>query len=417
MLRTALAALILLVGAAGSCVAKADTLLFQPENIHAWADVRAVSTTGERDWLDGGFGKLRYDHSQADLAQAAVLWTPRFADTVTAYVLVQDVPGAENDVGIEEAYLKWKPVPKSDLRYSVRLGQMFPPVSMEHDGVGWTPSRTLTPSAINSSIGEEVLVDGIEGSVHKANGGHTVGLTLGAFSRDDTAGTILSWRGWALHDISSADNTQLQLPEGDEQGWYRLFDDYQSEYSRPMSEVDHRTGWYARLDWRPPAPMALNLEFYDNLGDPNSVRNAQWGWATRFYNLGVQWNPAPGMEVLSLVMRGSTDTGWHLKSGYWAVDTDFDSAFVLMSRKFDSGSRVTGRIDYFNVKDHSLRAVDDNTDKGYALTLAWLKPVTAHLDLAVEGLQVTSTHPARATQDLAPRQSQTQLQVALKIHF
>lgn len=417
MLRTVLAALILLVGAAGSCVSKADTLLFHPENIHAWADLRAVSTDSERGWLDGGFGKLRYDHSQVDLAQAAVLWTPRFADTLTAYILIQDVPGAENDVGIEEAYLKWKPVPKSDLRYSVRLGQMFPPVSMEHDGVGWTPSRTLTPSAINSWIGEEVLVDGIEGSVQKTFGGHNIGLTLGAFSRDDTAGTILSWRGWALHDISSADNTLLRLPEGEDQGWYKVFDEYQAPGSKPMVEVDHRTGWYARLDWRPPAPLALNLEFYDNCGNPNGVRNAQWGWATRFYNLGIQWNPAPGWEVLSQVMRGHTQMGWPLGNGTWAVDDNYSSAYLLVSHKFDNGSRVTGRVETFDVKDNSMRAVDDNTDKGYALTLAWLKPVTAHLDIAVEGLHVDSKHPARALNGVDPRQSQTQLQLALKVHF
>jgi len=417
-LRAAVAALILAVGAFGAHESRAETTLFAPDTVHAWADFRAVAADGETGWLDGGFGKLRYDHSQGDLGQAAVLWTPRVIDdTLTAYVLLQDVPGAENDTGIEEAYLKWKPVPTSSLRYSARLGQMFAPVSMEHDGVGWTPSRTLTPSAINSWIGEEVLVDGIEGTVQTAFGAHKVGLTLGAFSRDDTAGTILSWRGWALHDISSADNTQLRLPEGDDQGWYRIFDDYQSPFSKPMVEIDHRIGYYARLDWRPPAPVALNLEFYDNRANPEAVRNAQWGWATRFYNLGVQWNPASGWEVLSQVMLGRTRMGWRIGPGIRVVDDDFDSAFVLLSRTFDDGSRITGRVDYFGVKDFSKRAVDNNTDKGYAITVAWLKPVTAHLDLAVEALNVQSDHPARALDLIDPRQSQTQLQLALKVHF
>ena len=127
--------------------------------------------------------------------------------------------------------------------------------------------------------------------------------------------------------------------------------------------------------------------------------------------------PAPGWDVLSQAMRGGTGAGWLLNSGHWAIDTDFDSAFVLVSHTCDDGSRLTGRVDYFNVKDNTLRAVDNNTDKGYALTLAWLKPVAAHLDVAVEALQVDSTHPARALNGIGPRQSQTQLQLALKVHF
>ena len=417
LLRTLLAAAVLVTGAAGAKVSHAQTQLFQPENYNAWIDVRAVAAGGERGWLNGGFGKLRYDSGNLNVAQAAVLWKPRLLDTVTAYVLVQDVPDAENPLGIEEAYIKWKPVPTSDLRWSLRAGQMFPPVSMEHDGIGWTLSRTITPSAINSWIGEEVLVDGLEANVQKSFGAHQLGLTAGVFSRDDTAGTILSWRGWALHDISSAENTGLPLPDGDNQGWYQVFEEYQAAVSKPMVEVDHRLGYYVRLDWRPPVPAAVNLEFYDNRGDPEAVRNAQWGWATRFYNLGVQYNPLPDYEVLAQYMRGHTQMGWDLGDGTWAIDDNFDSAYLLLSRALQNGSRITGRIDYFAVKDNSMRDVDDNSDKGYSATVAYIKPLNAHLDLAFEALQVHSNHPARVTHDIAAHQSQTQIQLALKLHL
>ena len=417
LLRTLLAVAVLVTGAVGAKVSHAETQLFAPENYNAWIDVRAVSASGEKDWLNGGFGKLRYDKGNLDVAQAALLWKPRLLDTVTAYVLIQDVPDAEQSFGVEEAYVKWKPVPRSDLRFSLRAGQMFPPVSMEHDGVGWTPSRTITPSAINSWIGEEVLVEGAEATLQKSFGAHDVGLTAGVFSRDDTSGTILSWRGWALHDISSANNTGLRLPEGDEQGWYRLFEDYQAASTKPMVEVDHRLGYYVRLDWRPPVPAAFNLEFYDNRGDPEAVRNAQWGWATRFYNLGLQINPVPGLEILGQYMRGHTQMGWELADGTWAIDDNFDSAYLLLTHRYDNGSRITGRLDYFAVKDNSMRDVDNNTDKGYSATVAWIKPLNTHLDLAFEALQVNSNHPARLTHDIAAHQSQTQVQLALKLHL
>ncbi|MEI9906409.1 MAG: hypothetical protein WDN06_22780 [Asticcacaulis sp.] len=412
----------LLFGAAAQ--AQAAPQLFAPENYNAWVDVRAVTVDGDTSWLDGGFGKLRYGKGDAGVhvAQGAVLWKPRLADTVTAYVVLQDVPGVDHPLGIEEAYLKWKPVPKANLRYSFRFGQFFPPVSMEHDGVGWTPLRTLTPSAIDSWIGEEVLVQGLEANIQRNFGDHVLGLTLGGFRKDDTAGTILAWRGWGLHDISSSENTTLPLPAGDNQGWTQIFGAYQAPASRPVDDVDGRLGYYARIDWRPPAPMAFNLEYYDNQGNPTAVRNAQWGWGTRFYNLGYQAQLNAKTELLAQYMRGHTRMGWNLGDGTWAIDADFESAYVLVSHTFDTpgflgGSRLTGRVETFAVKDNSMRDIDDNADRGTSATVAWIKPVNPHLDLTVEAVTVMSNHPARALQMVDPRQTQSMLQVALKLHF
>jgi len=418
--RTATGGLIL-IGIICAAAAEAGTDLVSPQTIQAWADVRAVAAGGERGWLDDGFGKLRYSHeSRLDLAQAAVLWMPRFSDSLTAHVLVQDVPDAAHPFGVEEAFVKWKPLPVQTpaglYRFTVRAGQMFPPVSMEHDGPGWTVSRTLTPSAINSWIGEEVLVSGLEASVATQLGEHMLGVTLGGFSRDDTSGTILSWRGWALHDLSTDGNTELPLPSG-AQGYTRLFGARQATQTRPLDEVDHRLGYYARADWRPPARMALNLEYYANQGNPSAVRNGQWGWDTRFWNLGAQCRLSGRDVLLSQYMLGSTATGYRVGGGYRAVDVDFDSVYLLWTHDFDHDRRLSGRIDYFGVKDFSKRAVDDNTDKGYALTLAWTRHLSAHADIALEGLGVTSIHPARTTQGLDPHQAQIQLQAALKLHL
>ena len=403
--------------------AHASTQLFAPENYSAWLDARLVSAGGESAWTDGGFGKLRYGRGDAGVhvAQAALVWKPRLTDTITANIILEDVPDAVNPVGVEEAFVKWKPIPTSDLRYAFRLGQFFPPVSMEHDGVGWSVTRTLTPSAINSWIGEEVLVQGLEANVQKTFGDHTLGLTVAGFTKDDTAGTILAWRGWALHDMPSAENTLLPLPSGDNQGWYQIFEDYQAAASRPVDQVDTRLGYYARLDWRPPAPMAFNLEYYDNRADPTAVRNAQWGWGTHFYNLGYQAQLNPSTELLAQYMRGHTRMGWDLGDGNWAIDADFDSAYALVSHGFTAGvlagTRLTGRLDYFAVKDHSMRDIDDNSDKGYSVTVAWIRPVTPHLDLTIEAVGVTSDHPARITHLIDPRQDQSELQIALKVHF
>lgn len=396
--------------------ALAETQLFSRENYDAWIDVRAVTANGERGWLDGGFGKLRYgDQSRLDLAQAAVVWKPRFTDTVTGYVLAQYASGGLTEWGVSEAFIKWKPVPSSALRYSVRLGQMFPPVSMEHDGAGWSVSRTLTPSAANAWIGEEVLVDALEGSVQTTVSGHTLGLTGAIFTGNDTSGTILTWRGWALHDIASMRATRLPLPDGP-QGWSKTFTpDRQAPFSEVMAETDGDTGEYFRLDWRPPVPVAVNIEYYANEADPQSLKHAQWGWDTRFWNAGLQARPVANVEVLGQYMRGTSLMGWIRSDGRHAFDIEFDTAYLLATREFDSGAKLTGRADYFAVKDRSWRSRDDNTEKGYAATVAYIRPVSAHLDLAVEALHVISTRPARVSQGLTPHQAQSQLQLALKV--
>ncbi len=402
-----------------STAASAQTQLFQPENVSAWVDVRAVTADGEQGWRDGGFGKLRYgNETKFDVGQAAINWKPRLSDTLTGYVLAQYTPGGLTEWGLSEAYIKWKPVPRSDLRYSARLGQMFPPVSMEHDGPGWSVSRTLTPSAINSWIGEEVLVDGLEGTIQKTFGGHTLGLTAAVFTGNDTAGTILSWRGWALHDVASDRDTRLKLPSGDTQGYYLIFgDDYQDPYTEPMAETDGHSGQYLRLDWRPPAPFAVNFEVYANNADPESVRHAQWGWDTHFSNLGLQAQVSAKDQILAQYMAGRTVMGWRISADAWAIDDKFDSAYILLTHSFDNGAKLTGRADYFAVKDHSWRSIDDNTEKGYSATVAYIRPMTAHLDLAIEALQVASNRPARTTQSIDPHQSQTQIQVAFKLHL
>jgi len=401
-----------------SGAASAQTQFFQPENLSAWVDVRAVTADSEQGWRDGGFGKLRYGgETRLDIAQAAVNWKPRFTDTITGYVLAQYTPGGLTEWGVSEAYLKWKPVPKSDLRYSARLGQLFPPVSMEHDGPGWSVSRTLTPSAINSWIGEEVLVDALEGTIQKSFAGHTLGLTAAVFTGNDTSATILTWRGWGLHDVASNRDTRLPLPSGNTQGYHVIFGANQAPFSEPMAETDGHVGHYLRLDWRPPLPFAVNAEFYANTADPNSLRHAQWGWGTRFYNIGLQAQTSPRDEILAQFMAGDTRMGWRMGNGRWAVDARFDSAYLLLSHSFDDGAHLTGRADYFAVKDFSKRNVDDNAERGYSATVAYIRPMTAHLDLAVEALHVASRHPARATHALDLRQGQTQIQVAFKLHL
>jgi len=61
-----------------------------------------------------------------------------------------------------ETYLRYDDQ-KGDIGWSVKAGAFFPTISLENDDLGWTSPYTLTPSAINSWIGDELRTIGSEG--------------------------------------------------------------------------------------------------------------------------------------------------------------------------------------------------------------------------------------------------------------
>ena len=71
------------------------------------------------------------------------------------------------------------------------------------------------------------------------------------FGWNDTSGTLLSFRGWALHGLTTGVDTQLDLPPLSPFMPYR-----QGPRTNPVLELDNRAGYYGRLEWRPPAPVA-----------------------------------------------------------------------------------------------------------------------------------------------------------------
>ena len=72
-------------------------------------------------------------------------------------------PRQRSGVDALEGYLAGIPPSQGDVSWSVKTGAFFPTISLENDDLGWTSPYTLTPSAINSWIGEELRTIGSEG--------------------------------------------------------------------------------------------------------------------------------------------------------------------------------------------------------------------------------------------------------------
>ncbi len=86
----------------------------------------------------------------------------KFSDDLSVLVVAR---ADEEDVrGIDalEAYAAWHPASDGPLNWSVKAGAFFPTISLENDDLGWTSPYTLTPSAINSWIGDELRTIGSE---------------------------------------------------------------------------------------------------------------------------------------------------------------------------------------------------------------------------------------------------------------
>jgi hypothetical protein len=379
-------------------------------------DLRASVVGGETGWLDGGFGKLRWGGSDGDtqartrIAAADLAWKPQFNFNFSGLVSVVHQAGQSNDVDLNEAFVSFRSNPAAT-RFSARAGVLWPPISLEHGGSTWQVSDSITPSAINSWVGEELKVLAFEGKLEHRFAGQSIAFTGAVFKHDDMAGTLLTFRGWALHDVRTTVGSHFRLPPLSPSR-----EPYQAPVTNPFWETDGRAGYYARADGQTPWPVSLNLLRYDNRGDRQSTYELQTAWRTRFWNAGAVASLGQRTIARAQIMWGNTLVGPDTPFGI-PNDVDFAAAFLLLSREFGAG-KLSARGDWFRTRDNSFVASDDNNERGWSGMVAYKHPLTHFADLIVELLHVGSTRPMRlANAGLSPTQNQTQLQTALRVGF
>lgn len=395
--------------------AQADDIL-GPQAFDGSIDVRASVAGGETGWLDGGFGKLREggdngsDQARVRVAAADFAWKPQFSFNTAGLVSVVHQDGQSNPVDLNEAFLSYRTNPAAT-RFSARAGVFWPPVSEEHSGSTWQVTDSITPSAVNSWISEEVKVLAFEGKLEHRFGEHKLALTAAVFAHDDMAGTLLTYRGWALHDVRMTVWGHFPLPPLSPSKA-----PYQAPQTNPFWETDGRPGYYARVDWQTPWPVSVNLFRYDNRGDQVSSYANQTAWRTRFWNAGMMASLGSRTVAKAQVLWGNTRVGPETPFGFPA-DVDFAAAYLLLTREL-GGGKLSARGDWFRTHDNSYVASDDNNEHGWSGMVAYKHPVTHFADWLVELLHVESDRPMRlANAGIAAQQNQTQLQTALRVGF
>ncbi|HEX6550861.1 MAG TPA: hypothetical protein VF117_09335 [Gammaproteobacteria bacterium] len=369
-------------------------------------------------WLDRGYGKLNAGGNRDVTAlRVALAYRLDLLDTLALHVGGDAFAGAHSLAGVDEAYLAWMPVPRSPLRYRMRAGVFLPPLSLENVATGWTTPYTLTPSLLNDWLGEELRVEGAEFAVLRpgapAGSPYSVSFRLGTFHGNDTAGTMLAWRGWAANDRVTPLNHTLPVPDspafwpgGPFQGAKTSTD--------PFLSVDRRLGFYLAGEWQYLSRVRILAAHYDNRANPAAFADGQIGWHTRFDELGLIWKPAPPLTVIAQYLEGNTLAGHYATPR--SVYNEFASWFVLVSAS-QGPHRLSLRYEKFRVNDEDPTPLDNNNESGHAWTLAYLFALREHISLGTEYLRIDSSRPIRSALGEPVAVSEQQLRFSLRYGF
>lgn len=374
-------------------------------------DARLVTTPPTASFLDGGLGKTRYGTKpravQAKLAQ--VVFVPTWHALTTLDVRAQLNVDAERDLGrridLVEAETRFRPALTDRLGLDVRAGLFFPRISLENTDTGWLSPYTVSFSAINSWIAEEVRSLGIEGgpTLRLDDTGTELRVSGSVTRRNDPAGTLLAWRGFAFHDRVTAAHDRVPLPPLRSFARPDLFPG-QALYSQPLREVDSRWTWSASASLTSPKYRVRAL-YQPETADKTAFDGSQYAWKTGFLAVGGARNVGPAEFILQGI-KGRTRMG-RTPESQPAVDARFAALFGLATVALRD-HRVTLRYDAFDVDDKDRAALTDpNDESGSAWTFAYSVGLSSHVRVFAELLRVTSSRTNRADLKERPRQIET----------
>ncbi|HEU4523052.1 MAG TPA: hypothetical protein VFT12_13675, partial [Thermoanaerobaculia bacterium] len=329
-------------------VAAAQTL-----DLRGFLTGRAGHASGPESWMEGGWGRFDFsDTAFTATAELGVDWTPSPYLTAHAHGVARAEPDSFRDrrAGLVAAFLDLHNTSETN-RFALRAGQFFLPTSRENKGDLWSSPYTVTFSAINTWMAQEVRPIGVDLEWRHTTPGFnalTIGGTL--FQNNDTMGTLLAWRGWSLGN---------RLPVYDELAplaplWsLPVFIPAQNqEGTTPFrNDLDGKTGWAARSRVNFTDRASIQLTHVDNRGD-YELYGDEYSWKTKFTLLGAEIGHTESTIVAAEILHGFTGMGPFLDflPRGRPVLVEFESAYVLVSHKRDR-HRFTARLDAFLLED------------------------------------------------------------------
>lgn len=370
-----------------------------------YVDARMVVPSGEKSWIDGGLGKFRFGAGQPSpnfrfaeaVGQGAVAVTSELHGVVLARLEPEDRAG----VDLIESYVSWLPEASGALRWSAKAGAFMPPASLENDDLGWTSPYTLTPSAINSWVGNELRTIGGEGTVEWQGSVGTISAVAALYCCNEPAGTLIAKHGWTLNDRPTGLLERVRAPNT-----FAKSSRVPVEHRSGLFEnIDGNVGWYGSLRWTIPAIGEVAALYYDNHAGADESTSRDHAWRTQFWSLSYRAGIG-GVTLLAQALNGDTDIGYSPRHV-----TRFDSAFALAS--YDIGNvRLSGRTEFFATRGSSSTLRDED---GHALTAAASWSARSWLRLTGELIQLSSRRLDRALFRVQPDRTDTQFQLSTRL--
>jgi hypothetical protein len=375
------------------------------------------SSTGLTDWPDGGVGKLRVSDDGLGATRLFAEYHARITPTLNARVVADYVDDGSSGLDLTEAYMDWRPIPRSANQQQLKFGAFYPPLSLENGAHGWESPYTYSYSAINTWLGEEIRPLGVEWSLRRRlqrlGNAQEIRAFVSGFYGNDPAATLLFWRGWSLHDRQTRLNDRLPIPSIPRFDANGAVVGLVPQTVQPLTETDHRPGAYAGLEWRYARRALVQIARYDNRADPWSFAESQWGWHTSFDHVAVQVALPWQLGLMAQWMRGDTywvsgafPDGTHTPTARIVVD-DFTAKYLMLTRTWRDAHRVSLRYDDFGiVRPASVPVL--HADDGHAVTLSYRYEMSERFSGGVEWLRIESQRdlwpyfygaPGRATED------------------
>jgi hypothetical protein len=378
----------------------------QDFSVNALGDLRLVVPSDQRSWMEGGLGKLRFDgggdsHPELRVGQVLADTRLRFGSDLLAFATLRYAPDQKTAVDILEGYARYQPIATGTWLWSNKLGAFFPPISLENEGIGWTSPWSLTPSAINSWVGDELRTIGGETMVERRYETGAIGLIGAVFARNDPAGALLADHGWTFDDRPTGLLDHVRIPDDIALEARRRPPAWMSEFL----EIDNQPGWYAGVDWRQNDLGRARYLHYDNRADPAARAFGQFAWRTAFDSFGLEADLGDYV-LLSQAMLGETE----INPGFgFGSTTHFQSAYALLGRHFGDWT-VAARVDWFATQEHP-GPNNDYSEHGNGLMLSASWGPVRWFRLGAELLRIDYSRVQRSEVGLPQHAVETQFQL------
>jgi hypothetical protein len=339
--------------------------------VYGFVTLREIYVKAQPSWTQGGSGRFDVgaassdDHKYVniDVGQIGIDWTP------TTWLLLHGDGLARKEqsgtkgrrAGIVQAFADLH----SD-RLRLRAGAFWLPTSRENVDPLWNSRYTITDSALNTWIGEEVRPIAAD-LQFSPNFYFTVGGT--AFRGNDTMGTLLSARGWTFGNrLTVYDEVIPAVPDT----------------TRPIgSDIDGRLGDSERIRLQIPERALIQFTRVDNRAEL-LIRNApDVPWRTKFNVVSGELGSTSPTTLLGEWAYGTTELGF--PGGTFTMD--FDTVYLLLSQKTGT-DRWSVRVERFSTRTHDKPPDDFSRESGHAYTVAWFRDTSPHVRSGIEYTRV-----------------------------